>query len=113
MRLRRAWGGRRIQSPAPYNLPLSLSEAMLGEGTTRSHELLPVDPAVDPFPLPPCREGFEVFSADGKAIKYVKRLLKPLRGLQAGIPGARSSVALNVRTGTGPRDASVRRHEWH
>ena len=30
----------------------------------------------------------------------MKRLLKPLRGLQAGILGARASVALNMRTGT-------------
>ncbi len=82
------------------NLPLSLSEAMLGEGTERLHELLPADPAVDQFPLPGCWEGFEIFGADGKAIKHVKRLLKPLRGLQAGILGARSSVALNLRTGT-------------
>ena len=73
---------------------------MLGEGTARLHELLPSDPAVDPFPLPRCWEGFEVFGADGKAIKHVKRLLKPLRGLQAGILGARASVALNLRTGT-------------
>jgi hypothetical protein len=82
------------------NLPISLSEAMLGEGTVRLHELLPMDPAVDPFPLPRCWEGFEVFGADGKAIKHVKRLLKPLRGLQAGILGARASVTLNLRTGT-------------
>ena len=82
------------------NLPLSLSEAMLEEGTARLHELLPMDPAVDPFPLPRCWDGFEVFGADGKAIKHVKRLLKPLRGLQAGILGARASVALNLRTGT-------------
>lgn len=81
------------------NLPLSLSEAMLDEGTARLHELLPVDPAVEPFPLPRCWEGFEVFGADGKAVKHVKRLLKPLRGLQAGILGARASVALNLRTG--------------
>jgi len=82
------------------NLPLSLSEAMLEEGTERLHELLPENPPVDPFPLPACWEGFEVFSIDGKAIKHVKRLLKPLRDVQAGILGARSSVALNVRTGT-------------
>jgi Transposase DDE domain len=82
------------------NLPLSVSEAMLEEGTARLHELLPEDPAVDPFPLPDCWEGHEVFGADGKAIKHVKRLLKPLRGLQAGILGARAAVALNLRTGT-------------
>jgi hypothetical protein len=81
------------------NLPLSLSEAMLEEGTARLHELLPVGPAVDRFPLPHCWDEFEVFGADGKAIKHVKRLLKPLRGLQAGILGARASVALNLRTG--------------
>jgi Transposase DDE domain len=81
------------------NLPLRVSEAMLEEGTARLHQLLPVNPAVDPFPLPGCWEGFEVFGADGKAIKHVKRLLKPLRGLQAGILGARASVALNLRTG--------------
>ena len=82
------------------NLPLSLSEAMLKEGTARLQELLPVGPAVDRFPLPRCTaDGFEVFGADGKAIKHVKRLLKPLRGLQAGILGARASVALNLRTG--------------
>ena len=42
--------------------------------------------------------NYEVFGADGKAIKHVKRLLKPLRGLQAGILGARASVGLNLRT---------------
>jgi hypothetical protein len=82
------------------NLPLPLGAAMLKEGAQRLHELLPVDPAVAPFPLPACWDGYEVFGADGKAIKHVKRLLKPLRGLQAGILGARASVALNLRTGT-------------
>jgi Transposase DDE domain len=82
------------------NLPLSLSEAMLEEGTARLHELLPLTPAVDPVPLPACWDEFEVFGADGKAIKHVRRLLKPLRGLQAGILGARASVALNLRAGT-------------
>lgn len=81
------------------NLPLPLSEALLEEGTQRLHQVLPAKPAVDPFPLPACWKGHEVFGADGKAIKHVKRLLKPLRGLQAGILGARASVALNMRTG--------------
>ncbi|HEX3449293.1 MAG TPA: transposase, partial [Isosphaeraceae bacterium] len=81
------------------NLPLPLSEKLLEEGTQRLVEILPAGSAVDPFPLPGCWEGHEVFGVDGKAIKHVKRLLKPLRGLQAGILGARSSVALNLRTG--------------
>jgi hypothetical protein len=79
------------------NLPLAVSAALLLEGTQRLQELLPVKPVVDP--LADCWVGHELFIADGKAIKHVKRLLKPLRGLQAGILGARASVALNLRTG--------------
>jgi Transposase DDE domain len=81
------------------NLPTSLSEMLLEEGAQRLGEILPQKPAVDSFPLPACWKGHEVFGMDGKAIKHVKRLLKPLRGLQAGILGARASVALNLRTG--------------
>jgi Transposase DDE domain len=81
------------------NLPLPLSETLLWEGTQRLEKILPEKPAVDPFPLPACWKGHEVFGIDGKAIKHVKRLLKPLRGLQAGILGGRASVALNLRTG--------------
>jgi hypothetical protein len=79
------------------NLPPALSEALLGEGTQRMGAVMPQAPAVDP--LPGCWAGCEVFGADGKAIKHVHRLLKPLRGLQAGILGARASVGLNLRTG--------------
>jgi hypothetical protein len=79
------------------NLPVPLSEALLEGGTRRMSAVLPETPAVDP--LPDCWAEFEVFGADGKAIKHVKRLLKPLRGLQAGILGARASVGLNLRTG--------------
>jgi Transposase DDE domain len=81
------------------NLPLLVSEKLLEEGTQRLTELLPDKPSVEPFPLPKCWDGHEVFGLDGKAIKHVKRLLEALRGLQAGILGARSSVALNLRTG--------------
>jgi hypothetical protein len=80
------------------NLPLPLSERLLEEGTRRLTAILPKS-AVDPFPLPACWKGHDLFGADGKAIKHVKRLLKPLRGLQAGILGARASVVLNLRTG--------------
>ena len=79
------------------NLPLPVSETLLAEGTQRMSAVLPEIPAVDP--LPKCWADYEVFGADGKAIKHVKRLLKPLRGLQAGILGARASVGLNLRTG--------------
>src|SRR4051794_12808562 len=79
------------------NLPVAVSEILLAEGTRRMSAVLPEIPAVDP--LPKCWADYEVFGADGKAIKHVKRLLKPLRGLQAGILGARASVGLNLRTG--------------
>jgi hypothetical protein len=79
------------------NTPVPVSEALLAEGTQRMNAILPEVPAIDP--LPGCWADFEVFGADGKAIKHVKRLLKPLRGLQAGLLGARASVGLNLRTG--------------
>jgi hypothetical protein len=79
------------------NLPLPVSEALLEQGTRRIDAVLPEAPAVDP--LPDCWADHELFGADGKAIKHVKRLLKPLRGVRAGILGARASVGLNLRTG--------------
>src|SRR3954467_8059917 len=79
------------------HLPVPVSETLLAEGTQRMNAVLPDLPAVDP--LPKCWADSEVFGADGKVIKHVKRLLKPLRGLQAGILGARASVGLNLRTG--------------
>jgi hypothetical protein len=79
------------------NLPLPVSEALLEQGTRRIDAALPEAPAVDP--LPDCWADHELFGADGKAIKHVKRLLKPLRGVRAGILGARASVGLNLRTG--------------
>jgi Transposase DDE domain len=79
------------------NLPLAVSETLLAEGTRRMNAVLPEIPAVDP--LPHCWADHELFGADGKAIKHVKRLLKPLRGLRAGILGARASVGLDLRTG--------------
>jgi hypothetical protein len=60
------------------NLPLPLSEKLLEEGTQRLVEILPAGSAVDPFPLPGCWEGHEVFGVDGKAIKHVKRATKSL-----------------------------------
>jgi hypothetical protein len=79
------------------NLPVAVSEILLAEGTQRMNAVLPEILAVDP--LPKCWADYEVFGADGKAVKHVKRLLKPLRGLQAGLLGARASVGLNLRTG--------------
>src|SRR3954467_3389420 len=98
---RRRWNDCRSRSPRPYeklgNLPLAVSETLLAEGTRRMNAVLPEIPAVDP--LPHCWADHDLFGADGKAIKHAKRLLKPLRGLRAGILGARASVGLNLRTG--------------
>ena len=47
------------------NLPLSLSQKLLEEGTQRLGEILPQKSAVEPFPLPACWDGHEVFGADG------------------------------------------------
>ena len=79
------------------HLPLPVSEALLEEGTRRIDAVLPEVPAADP--LPDCWAGHEVYGADGQAIKHVQRLLKPLRGLRAGILGARAAVGLDLRTG--------------
>jgi hypothetical protein len=79
------------------HVPLAVSEGLLDEGSRRMAAVLPETLAVDP--LPDCWAEFEVFGAEGKAIKHVHRLLKPLRGLRAGILGARASVGLNLRTG--------------
>jgi hypothetical protein len=54
------------------NLPLPVSETLLAEGTQRMSAVLPEIPAVDP--LPRCWADYEVFGADGKAIKHVKRV---------------------------------------
>ena len=82
------------------NVPLPLSEAMLGEGTARLHELLPVDPAVEPFSLPGCWEGFRSLRCRWQGDQAREAAAETLGGLQAGILGARASVALNLRTGT-------------
>jgi len=79
------------------NVPPPVSETFLGEGTRRLQGFFPGDQS--PHSQPACWAGYELYAVDGKAIKHVKRLLKPLRGLKAGILGARSAVALNVRTG--------------
>src|SRR5512135_3491778 len=81
------------------NVPLAVSEGLLEEGSQRMAAVLPETRAVDP--LPDCWAESQVLGADGKAIKHVKRLLKPLRGLQAGILGARASVGLNPADGSG------------
>src|SRR5512135_985901 len=79
------------------NLPLPVSEALLEEGTRRMSAVLPEIAVKDP--LPDCWANDDLVGADGKAVKHVKRLFKPLRGLRAGILGARASVGLDLRTG--------------
>lgn len=79
------------------NVPLEVSESFLGQGTKRLQEVLPCDALI--HAQASCWADFDLFAIDGKAIKHVKRLLKPLRSLQAGILGARAAVGLNLRSG--------------
>jgi hypothetical protein len=79
------------------HVPVAVSEGLLEEGAQRMATVLTETVAVDP--LPACWADLDVFGADGKAIKHVQRRLKPLRGMQAGILGARASVGVNLRTG--------------
>jgi Transposase DDE domain len=79
------------------NLPVAVSEALLEEGMPRLQAVRLGAAAV--HRLPACWRGHELFAIDGKAVKHVKRLLKPLRNLRAGILGGRAAVALNLRTG--------------
>ena len=79
------------------NLPLFLSQALLEEGTQRLNAVLPEVLAVDP--LPDCWAGFNSLALTARRSSTFTGCCKPLRGLQAGILGARASVGLNLRTG--------------
>jgi hypothetical protein len=77
-------------------LPLKLSEAFLGEASSRLRELAPVCKLRE---LPPSLRGFEVVILDGKAIKGVLKRLKALRGCSGGVLGGRALVAMHFQLG--------------
>ena len=84
------------------NLPLPLSEALLDEGTQRLNAVLPETLAVDP--LPDCWAGFEVFGADGKAIKHVQPAAQAVARLAGGHPRCAGVGGLEPADGPGRRD---------
>ncbi len=72
-------------------IALPLSEAFLSESTQRlGKQVLPT--AADPdATIPSSLRVFEIYTVDGKVVKRVSRLLKPLRGQKGGLLGAKRS----------------------
>jgi len=77
-------------------LPLGLSEAWLAESTAR---LRPVYPEAVRLPVSRVLRDLEVIIVDGKAIKWVAKRLKPLRGRKGGVLGGKALVGLELRSG--------------
>lgn len=75
--------------------PVEVSRALLRECTRRLSALMP-GPAVM---LAGCFDGFEVIVGDGKKIKNAAKRLKPTRGFDGSLIGAKALVALNAHSG--------------
>lgn len=75
--------------------PVAVSRALLREGTARLGRLVP-GPVV---PLAACFDGFEVVIGDGKKIKNATKRLKPTRGYEGKLIGAKALVGVDVRSG--------------
>jgi hypothetical protein len=73
-----------------------LSEAFLAEGTQRLRLLLP-DDARDTA-IPPSLRCLDIYLVDGKVVKRVAKLLKPLRGQKGGLLGGKALVALHLQS---------------
>jgi hypothetical protein len=78
--------------------PVALSRALLREGTRRLRQLLPesADPVVE---LPACFDRYTLVVGDGKKIKDAAKRLAPTRGYRGKLLGAKTLVALDVRSG--------------
>jgi hypothetical protein len=77
------------------HMALPLSEAFLAEGTQRLLPLLPDDRAEH---IPCSLRRFDIYIVDGKVIKRVAKLLKPLRGQKGGLLGGKALVALHLQS---------------
>jgi hypothetical protein len=77
-------------------VPQAVSEAFLAEGTDR---LLTVVSAKAVQKLPPSLQAFSLTLLDGKAVKRLPKLLKPLRKLKGGVLGGKGLAALDVASG--------------
>jgi hypothetical protein len=87
-------------------IALPLSEAFLTEGTQRLRQLLPDDTSAD-MSIPSSLQGFDIYLVDGKIIKRVAKLLKPLRGQKGGLLGGKALVALHLQSRLAIAMASV------
>jgi hypothetical protein len=79
------------------HIALPLSEAFLAEGTQRLRQLLP-DATGGETAIPRSLRGFAIYLVDGKVIKRVAKLLKPLRGQKGGLLGGKALVALHLQS---------------
>jgi hypothetical protein len=77
------------------HMALPLSEAFLAEGTQRLLPLLPDDQTDH---IPGSLQRFDIYIVDGKVIKRVAKLLKPLRGQKGGLLGGKALVALHLQS---------------
>ncbi len=77
------------------HVALPLSEAFLAEGTQR---LLPLLPDGTPDHIPSSLRCFDIYLVDGKVVKRVAKLLKPLRGQKGGLLGGKALVALHLQS---------------
>jgi hypothetical protein len=80
-------------------MPVAVSRALLSEGTARLTELCAATSAAAADLLPGCFDAMEAVIVDGKKIKRCARRLKPTRGYTGALLGAKSLVAMSLRTG--------------
>jgi hypothetical protein len=76
-------------------IPVDISRSLLRECTQRLSALMP-GPVVT---LPGCFDHFEVIVGDGKKIKNAAKRLKPTRGYEGSLIGAKALVGLDARSG--------------
>jgi Transposase DDE domain len=79
-------------------LPMPVSMAFLSGCTARLTAVFPQSETAC-VPIPESLANFRPIVFDGKAIKNVAKRLLPLRGATGGLLGARTLVAMDVRTG--------------
>ena len=81
-------------------MPVAVSRALLSEGTARLGELCAGTAAGAASDLlPGCFDDMEAVIVDGKKIKRAARRLKPTRGYTGALLGAKSLVAMSLRSG--------------
>jgi hypothetical protein len=75
--------------------PVEISRSLLRECTRRLSALMP-GPVVA---LPHCFDDFEIIVGDGKKIKNAAKRLKPTRGYEGSLIGAKALVGMDARSG--------------